>query len=281
MTNFEQLFKDMAKQKRRRIGITILRPIPETVESLRVASQYADLLVVGAEIKELIGEKWFENIIEIDEDAASLILVRLLRDKKVEGIVRGQVKDSYTLDVFFKEFGKEPIPSDKKVFTSIMQKGDYSFSVAGASVYQGMTIESKIYETERLIKYLKEDLKIEPKIAVMGVLRPSSKRGKYEMLDKVTKDCEDFYNYLVGKGYVAKQYYMEYETAVWERNNLIVPSMGVVGNSWMKSLLYLGDWKLLNCFYLDLGVVYEDGTRNEKDFSYHIIHAVAMCNKKS
>jgi len=271
----KEKFTELARLKKRKIGIAILRPIPETVSSLKKASEFADLVVVGAKIE------GFENIIEENDDKASEILINLLKEEKVEGIVRGQVKDSYTLDVFFKKFNKEPIPSNRKVAAAVLQKGDYNFVVSGCSVYQGMTLEDKIYETERLIKYMRDDLGIDPKIAVMGILRPSSKHGKFEMLDDISGISEKFYEYLISKGYEAKQYYMEYETAVWDKCNLIVPSVGFVGNSWYKSLLYLGGWESLSCAYLDMGVVYEDGSRNETDYFWHIIHAVALCNKKS
>ena len=46
----------------------------------------------------------------------------------------------------------------------------------------------------------------------------------------------------------------------------------------MKALMYLGEWKLLACPYLNMGVIYEDGSRNEKDFYWHIVHCVAMAN---
>jgi predicted methyltransferase MtxX (methanogen marker protein 4) len=271
--DFEKIFLEQARKKRRKIGITIMRPIPETVESLNKASELADLVVVGAKVN------GFENIVEEDQDKASSILISLLKDKKVEGIVRGQVKDSYTLAEFFKQFGKKEIPSNRKVFIGVMKKGKYSFIVSTCSVYQGLNLEDKIYEVERIIKYMKEEYNVEPKIGAMGILRPSSKRGKYEILDNITKQCTEFYEYLKNKGYDAKEYYMEYETAVWEGCNLIVPSTGFVGNSWMKALLYLGGWRLLSAPYLDFGVAYEDGTRNEKDYYDHIVHCAAMLNK--
>jgi len=271
--DFTKIFLDQAKKQKRKIAIAIMRPIPETIKSLKKASKFADLVVVGAKVK------GFENIVEVDQDKSSEILIRLLKEKRVEGIVRGQVKDSYTMAEFFKQFGKEPIPSNRKVFANILQKGKCSFVASTGSVYQGLTLEDKIYEVERLIKHMKEELNLTPKIAVMGILRPSSHRGEYEILDNITEQCAKFYGYLKGKGYDVKEYYMEYETAVWEGCNLIVPSTGFVGNSWLKALLYLGDWNMLSCNYLDLGVVYEDGTRNEKDFFWHIVHAVALCNK--
>lgn len=272
--NLAQKFLRQAKKQKRKIAIAILRPIPETIESLKRASKFADLIVVGAKID------GFENIVEENDDKASQILIGLLKDKKVDGIVRGQVKDSYTLDEFYRQFEKEPVPSNRKVAVAVMQKGEYSFVASTGSVYQGMNLEDKIYEVERIIKYMKEDLGLEPKIAVMGILRPTSKRGKYKMLDDITEQCTQFYQYLIDKGYKAKEYYMEYETAVWDKCNLIVPSLGFVGNSWVKALLYLGDWQLISCPYLGLGVVYEDGSRNEKDFYWHIVHAIAMANSQ-
>ncbi|MFA6215160.1 MAG: hypothetical protein WC768_01160 [Patescibacteria group bacterium] len=272
--DFTKIFLTQAKKQKRKIGIAIMRPIPETIKSLKKASKFADLVVVGAKVK------GFENIVEPDQDKSSEILIKLLKDGKVEGIVRGQVKDSTTLSVFYKEFGIEPIPSNRKVFGGIMQKGDYNFFLSTCSVYQGLNLEDKIYEVERTIRHMKEDFGIEPKIAVMGILRPSSHHGEYQILDNISEQCTQFYEYLTNKGYDAKEYYMEYETAVWEGRNLIVPSTGLVGNSWIKALLYLGGWNMLSANYLDLGVVYEDGTRNEKDFFWHIVHAVALCNSK-
>jgi predicted methyltransferase MtxX (methanogen marker protein 4) len=272
MKNIQELFLQQAKIKKRVIAIAISRPIQETIDSLKRASRYADLVVIGARVD------GYENIIEENEEKASEILIDLLKDKKVDGIVRGQVKDSYTLDVFFKKFNMEPIPSNRKLVTSIMQKDKFYFFLTTCSIYQGMTLEDKIYEVESTAKHMRENFGIEPKIAIMSSLRPTSKIGKYPLLDEMAKINTDLCDYLVSNDYAAKEYYFEYESAVWDNCNLIVPSMGLVGNAWVKALLYLGDWNMLACNYLNLGVVYEDGTRNEKDFFWHIVHAVALVN---
>lgn len=270
--DFEKIFLEQASKKKRKVGIAILRPIPETMESLQRASKFADLVVVGAKVD------GFENIVEEDSDKASSILVGLLKDKKIESLVRGQVKDSYTLSEYYKQFGLKE-PQTPKICPGVLKKGNYSFVVSSASVYHALTLEDKIYEVERIIRYMKEEFNIEPKIGVMGILRPSSKRGKYKVLDEITERSTKFYEYLIDKGYKAKEYYMEYESAVWEGNNLIVPSVGYVGNTWIKALMYLGGWRALAIPYLDLGVVWEDNSRNEKDYYDHIVHCVAMLNK--
>lgn len=274
MVDFEQLFIDQAKRQKRRIGIGIMRPIPETIESLKKAAEYADLVAVGAKVD------GFENIVEEDQDTASTILIGLLKEKKVDGIVRGQVKDSFTLDEFFRQFGREPIPSNRKVFSGILSNGTYSFCVTTCSIYQGLTYEDKKYEVDRTIRYMHEVLGVTPKIAIMSSLRPTSKRGYYPELDHYGELNTRLAETLAAEGHDVKEYYFEYETAVWEGRNLLVPASGLVGNAWFKALLYLGGWKLLGSEYLDMGVVYEDGTRNEKDFFYHVVHAVALCNSE-
>ena len=80
------------------------------------------------------------------------------------------------------------------------------------------------------------------------------------------------------QGYEVKEVYIELETAVAWGANFVIPTIGMIGNAVFRALVYLGGWKLVSCPYLDLGDVYEDGSRNEVDFEHHIIHAVAMLN---
>jgi len=161
-----------------------------------------------------------------------------------------------------------------------MEIDEFSFVVTTSSIYQGMTLEDKKHEIDRIIEYMERDLQIEPKIAIMSSLRPTSHVGQYLILDDIALINQQLATYLKDKQYMVTEYYFEYETAVWAEANLIIPSMGLVGNAWMKALLYLGGWDLIACPYLDLGVAYEDGSRNEKDYFWHIIHCAAMVGEK-
>ena len=261
-----------ARQKRRKIAIGIMRPITETIESLERAREVADVTVVGAAVP------GFDNIVEPDQDQSSVKLIRLLRAGTVDGIVRGQVKDSFTLDEFYRQFNREPVPSNRKIYAAILKKDEFAFIPTTGSIYQGMTLEDKLFEVGRLIRYMRDDLGIEPKIGIMSSLRPTSKVGKYPQLDEIAGINRALAEQLQQQGCDAREYYFEYETAVWEGCNMIVPSTGLVGNAWLKALLYLGGWTMLACSYLDLGVVYEDGSRNEKDYYWHIVSAVANAN---
>lgn len=267
-----QKFLQKAQGRRRKIGIVIMRPIPQTVESLRKASRYADLVVIGPSVI-----KEFECIVEPDQDKAADTLLTLLKEGKIEGIVRGQAKDSATLHAFYRKFGKPEIPSSRKLCPGILRKGDTTIVIGTCSIYHGISLEDKKYEADKLIAYM-ESLGMIPKIAVMATRRPTSIVGEYALIEEGWGRAEELVAYLVGKGYNAKNYWFEYETAVAEGCNLILCSYGIVGNCFFRALVYLGGWEVLASPYLDVGVVYEDGSRNETDFFWHIVHAVAMCN---
>ncbi|MFC1663435.1 hypothetical protein ACFL04_04750 [Patescibacteria group bacterium] len=276
MNSFATQFQRLAAKKKRKIGIVIMRPTDETIASIKKAIEFADITVVGAKVEGL------ENIVVDDQDKASEALINLLKEEKVEGIVRGQAKDSYTFELFHKLYGKEKPPSNRKVCPCIMESpdGKTSFVLTSASIYHDMTLDDKKYLADKTIQYMEEVLKIKPKIGVMSSRRPTGLVGQYPILEDFAKNSEGLATYLRGKGYEVKEVYIELETAVAWGANYIIPTIGMIGNVIFRSLAYLGGWKLISCPYLDLGVVYEDGSRNETNFYNHIVHAVAMLNTK-
>jgi len=272
ITNY---FLKKAKQQRRKIGIVIAKPIPETIKSLKKASQYASLIVITpTKIKGL------DCIVEKKIDKASRILVTLLKKGEVNGIVRGQAKDSTTLKLFFKIFNKKEIPANRKVYGTLLKKGNKIIALGTASIYQGLNLADKKYEADQIIKYL-TNLNIKPKIAVMSARRNTSIKNKFLMIERLHQQAEKLVKYLNQKGYQAKNYAFEYETAINDGCNLILCPLGIVGNAFLRALIYLGGWQIIASCYLGLGVVYEDGSRNETDFFWHIVHAAARCNMEN
>lgn len=270
--DFVKQFEKKASEKKRKIGIAILRPTQKTVESIKKAAKYADLTVLT--LKKIPG---LSCIVLKNDVEMSWKLISLLKEKKIEGIVRGQVKDSATLAEYYKQFRKKKLPDDKKVCAGLLSNGKYSFFVGSCSIYQGMTYQGKKHETERIISYMRS-LGIVPKIAVMSARRPTGVRGKYKMIEDIEKNCHKLFLYLKRKKFNVKEYYIDHELAVWDKSNLIICSVGIVGNAWLKALIQFSDFRMIASPYLDLGVVWEDGSRNEDDFYHHIVHAVAMLN---
>lgn len=272
--NLAQLFLKQARKQKRKLGIGIINPEPDIVKSLKKGLKYADLIVVGSKIH------GFECIPTKDDKEGSRVLIKLLKDRKIEGLVRGQLKDSQTLNTFMEIFGKR-IPHNRKMGPAVMESpnGKISIILVSGSIYHGLSLEDKIYEAERTIKYM-EDFGIKPKIGIMSSRRPTGVVGEFPFLEELAQRCAGLAEHLRKKGYEVEEVYIELETAIKKGCNLIIPSLGLIGNAVFRALCYYGGWKLISCPYLDLGVVYEDGSRNERDFSYHIIHAVAMLNSQ-
>ncbi len=270
LSEIEQQFLREARQKRRKIAIGIWRPEPEVVDNLWAAAGYADLTVVGCDIPGL------SCLPTKDDDEASQVIVDLVKSGKVEGFVRAQLKDSYTHKVFLKVFNK---PEPKyKICPLIVAKDGQWFVITSGSNYNALTLEQKIAEVERSAEWL-EDLGIKPKIGITSTRRLTGRVGEFGLLEEIAKRCEDTAHYMREKGYEVKEYYIEYEKAVWEGCNLIAPSIGMIGNTWAKGLFYLGGWTNVSCPMLDEGAYYDDSPRNNTRWFWLIISTAAWLNR--
>ncbi len=270
----QKKFLREANKKRRRLAIGIWRPDDrEIIDSLYLAQGYADLTVVGSQIEGL-------NCIPTkDDDEASQVIVDLVKEGKVEGFVRAQLKDSFTHKVFLEKMGRKE-EGDKAV-PSILAKEDVWFVVANCSNYQSLTADQQKKEALRTAQYFQEELGIEPTIAVMSTRRLTGKVGEYPLLEEIAENNIETANFLRGKGYDVKEYYIEYERAVWEKRNLFVIAIGMIGNTWAKGLVYLGGWTWVHTPYLDQGAYYDDTPRNNKDWLWPVISTVAWINRHS
>ncbi|MFA6254750.1 MAG: hypothetical protein WC675_01800 [Patescibacteria group bacterium] len=271
LSEIEQRFLTEAKQKRRKIGIGIIDPQPEVVKSLIQASDYADLVVVGSKIDGL-------NCIPTQsEEEASQVLVDLVKSGKVEGLMRAQLKDSYTHKLFLQAYGR---PEDQeKISVSFFAKDGQWFATPSISNYSGLTLESKRNEISQAIAWLENNLGIKPTIAITSTRRLTGRVGEFALVEEIAKRCEIIANELREKGYDVKEYYIEYEKAIWEGRNLICPSIGMIGNTWTKGLAYLGGWRWLGIAYLNQGVYYNNAPKNNKNWFWPVIFSVAWINR--
>ncbi len=268
----EKKFLKEAARKKRHIAVGIWRPDKEIINSLKKAKKYANLTIVGSKIK------GFNCIDTKNDDEASKIIVDLAVSKKVDGFVRAQLKDSFTHHLFVEKTG---VNLDLKFVPLFMSKGDYWFAISNPSNYNSITSEAQVSEAERLAEYMQNNLKIKPKIAVMSTRRPSGRVGEFKMLEEIAIKCEKTAEVLRKKGYDVKEYYIEYETAVLEKRNIMVGSSGMVCNTWLKGLAYLGDWKITHVPYLDQGAYYDDCPRNNKNWFWPIVSTVAWINREN
>lgn len=272
ISDLERKFLKEASEQRRKIAIGICYPEEQIVDTLYQALGSADITIVGSEIP------GFDCISTKDDDAASEVLVDLIKNKKVDGFIRAQVKDSYTHKLFIEKMGGDINVKNIPIFFG---KDDYWFCLSNPSNYNSLDAAHKKIEAERAARYMQEDLGIEPKIAVMSTRRLSGRVGEFGLIEEIAQSSQDTAEYLRNKGYDVKEYYIEYEKAIWEKRNLLVASSGMVGNSWNKALVYLGGWHVIHAPYLDKGAYYDDTARNTKEWFWQIVSMVAWINRDS
>lgn len=273
ISDIQKRFLDEARQKRRRIAIGIVRPNEEIIDSLWQAQGYADLTVVGSKIEGL-------NCIEIkDDDETSRKICELLLNQEVEGMCRAQLKDSFTHKIWLEL--KSEKESGKKANICFFAKEERWFAAVSVSNYNALDLESKRFEIERGIKFLEESLGIKPTIGIMSTRRLTGRVGEFGLIEEIAKRCEIVAEELRQKGYDVKEYYINYEEGVREGRNLICPSIGIIGNTWTKGLVYLGGWEWVFTPYLDQGTYYENSPRNNTNWFWKIISLAAWINREN
>ena len=94
-----QTLEDKAKQKRRRIGISILRWNDPIRASLEKAKAIADIIVYGDP------KYGFDGLTNNNQEEVGRQMVRDFKAGKLDQFVRGQVDDFGTVDEFKKQFG--------------------------------------------------------------------------------------------------------------------------------------------------------------------------------
>lgn len=271
---FEDILK-IAKRKKRKIAICVIKPEKEIVDSLKKAKKIADIMVVG---KKIAG---FEHIPATYENGGQK-MVQMYKKGEIDQFVRCQTDDFGTVEEFKKQFG---INKDEKRLAVCLMKDYYNreFFLTMASNPEGQTYEDKLRITDGVCKWMQKEMKIKPKVAIMATCRPGSV-GKDPVMTKSYQDADKLVKYLTDKGIYAKNIHIESNEGVkW--CNLLVPANGTIGNQIFRALTLYGGGSMMLCptiFELDNGkyLTYEDNSRNELDYYPHIVYATYLANSK-
>jgi len=273
---FNQKVEQLAKLGKPKIAFGLKEPDKEILESLRKGQQYADIILVGP--KAISGIEGFEKVIdEMPEEKLASMLV----NDEVEGIIRGTIDDFTTVEAY------ERLSGEKYTFCPglLEDPKGRQFFITAASNPEGWDKQERLEASINIANFVKE-WGIEPKIAVLTGRRHETyprkkdiKEGVDGILNKTYEDAE----YIVGKlkeeGFNAKNWAIDLNPAIEAGSNVICPVNGMVGNQMFRVLLFSGG-KILAATRLGFSRVYEDNSRTEKDFEFHIKWTVAMINKK-
>jgi len=273
---FNQKVEELVKLGKPKIAFGLKEPNEEILESLRKGQQYADIVLVGSEA--IKGVEGFEKIISDNpEEKLALMLI----NDEVEGIIRGTIDDFTTYEAY------ERLTGEKYTFGPglLEDPKGRQFFITAASNPEGWDKEERLEASINIANFVKE-WGIEPKIAVLTGRRHETyprkkdiKEGVDGILNKTYEDAEYIVEKLKEKGYDAKNWAIDLNPAIEAGSNVICPVNGMVGNQMFRVLLFSGG-KILAATRLGLSRVYEDNSRTEKDFEFHVKWTVAMINKK-
>lgn len=273
---FNQKVEELLKLGKARIAFGLKEPNEEILESLKKGQKYADIILVGPEaIKDIKG---FEKVIDNNPEEK---LASMLANDKVEGIIRGTIDDFKTFEAYQKLTGEECTLGPGLLEDPFGRQ----FFLSPASNPEGWEKEERLKIAEGIAEFVKE-WGVEPKIAVFAGERHETyprkkhiREGVVGTLNKTYEDTEWIVSKLKEKRYKAKNWAIDLNPAVEAGYNILIPVNGMVGNQIFRVLLFCGG-KILSATRLGLSRLYEDNSRTEKDFEFHIKWLVAMINKK-
>lgn len=274
---FSQKVEELIALGKPRIGFGLKEPDQEIIASLKEGKKYADIVLVGPEaIKDVDG---FEKVIDENPEEK---LASMLANDEVKGIIRGTIDDFITYEAY------EKLTGEKYTFCPGLFEDPKKrqFFLTAASNPEGWDKEERLETTSNIALFVRE-WGIEPKIAVLTGRRHETyprkkeiKEGVDGILNKTYEDAEYIVEKLKEKGFEAKNWAIDLNPAIEAGCNVICPVNGMVGNQMFRVLLFCGG-KVLSATRLGLSRIYEDNSRTEKDFEFHIKWIVAMINKKN
>ncbi|MEK7543048.1 MAG: hypothetical protein AAB503_01970 [Patescibacteria group bacterium] len=273
---FNQKVEELLKLGKPKIAFGLQSPDEEVLKSLRDGQKYADIMLVGHDaIKGISG---FEVVIDKNPEEK---LASILASDAVDGIIRGTIDDFKTYETY------EKLTGEKYTFGPGLLEDPFGrqFFISSASNPEGWDREERLRISRGVAEFIKA-WGIEPKIAVFTGERhdtyPRRKHirdGVVGILNKTYEDAEWIVEQLKKDGYNAKNWSIDLNPAVEDGCNLLIPVNGMVGNQMFRVLLFCGG-KVLSATRLGLSRCYEDNSRTEKDFVFHVKWLVAMINKK-
>jgi len=250
--------------------------------ALGVGSEYVDKTVAGAEDADARG---YANVtlvsrerlatrlpcvVSADPEAA---LIHLLKEGKVDGVVRGSLGASATLKNLKSAMGME-----KLLRVSLLRTpGGRFFFFAPVGVDEGWTVTDRVelgVEGARLMRRFG----LEPDIGVLSGGR-NGDRGRSPRVDRTLDEAEEVARILRSKGIKAVHAQILIEDAINEHNYVIAPD-GISGNLIFRALCLVGGGEGYGAPLVGTDIVYVDTSRAGSGYEHAICMASALCSKK-
>jgi putative methanogen marker protein 4 len=250
--------------------------------ALGVGSEYVDKTVAGAEEAVAKGyagvtlvskERLDTKLPFIISDEPETTLIRLLKEGKADGVVRGSLSASQTLKDLKATMGLKKV---LRVSLLMAPEGRFFF-FSPVGVDEGWTVEDKV-ELGILGAKLMRRFGVEPDVGVLSGGRTGD-RGRSPRVDKTLDDAEEVAKILRSKGINAAHAQILIEDAINEHNYVIAPD-GISGNLVFRALCLVGCGEGYGAPLVGTDIVYVDTSRAGSGYENAICLASALCTKK-
>lgn len=267
--NLKEKFLELAKQRRAKIGIGILYPMPEIIESLKKAQELVDVVIIGTKVD------GFECV-EANKDNIEETEIGLILSGAIEGLIRGQ-SDTYRFEDLLAKKGNYD-RSKVLAFMIIEDAFGRTYFTTSGSHGDGWRKRDKMFMVDEIIKAA-EDFGLKPKIGFLTWVRPGSV-GRNFYFDQTWEQAEDLVKYYTEKGYEANNYNIEIEKALDDGCNIIVFANGTSGNMHIRTLSYVANIMPLALPHIGIKENIVENSRNFKDYYNLVIYCAARANTK-
>ncbi len=250
--------------------------------AIGVGPQYVDKTIEGAEEAAekgyarvtLVSSQPMDTTLDtVISDTPDVALIQLLKDGKVDGVVRGSLGSNSTLRSL------RNIMGIKKVLRVSLLKTptDRFFFFAPVGVDEGWSVPDKIELGMAGVSLIRR-FGIEPKVGVLSGGRLDD-RGRSPIVDKTMDDAEAVAEALRKNGVEARHAAILFEDAVNEYEYILAPD-GITGNLMFRSLCLVGCGEGYGAPLVGSDVVYVDTSRAGSGYQNAICMASALSPPK-
>ncbi|MDD1753196.1 MAG: methanogenesis marker protein Mmp4/MtxX [Methanotrichaceae archaeon] len=252
----------MAKRSRARIGIGIWKADPELILSLKLANEFADLILVGDSSME-------SSLDYIKTDEPWAAICKLLAEGEIDGAVRGNLPASKTMKALASQFGM------RIMRLALIELPGWAFFMGPVGIDEGETISDKLAMVMKGANYL-QNIGISSKVSVLSGGRRED-IGRSAWVDKSLAEGEFIAAQAREEGVIARHRGILIEEC--RGDDLIIAPDGISGNLIFRSLMLLCNANAMGAPVL-MDKIFVDSSRARGNFTGPIILASAMAGMK-
>lgn len=222
----------------------------------------------------LVGSMPMDTALDtVVSDTPDVALIQLLKEGKVDGVVRGSLGSNSTLRSLKRIMGLKKI---LRVSLLKTPAGRFFF-FAPVGVDEGWTVPDKVELGEAGVALIRK-FGVEPKVGVLSGGRLDD-RGRSPIVDKTMDDAEAVAGALRDKGIDARHATILFEDAVNEYEYIIAPD-GICGNLMFRALCLVGCGEGYGAPLVGTDIVYVDTSRAGSGYENAICMASALSPRR-